>query len=319
LETSETRRSTFEEFSKEWFQTYAIPNNKPSEQRNKLVALNNHLIPCFGKLQLKDIGVIHIERFKQAQIQEGIRAKTINNWLCILSKCLESAIEWGLLEHKPKIKPLKVQPQSFDFLSLEESTRLINSCDEQMWKQMITVALRTGMRLGELFGLEWGDVDFQRKMITVRQSIVRGYVGSPKSNKFRYLPLTEEVCKTLYESRRTNGFVFPRPDGTVLTHHIAERALHRASVKAGLRHIGWHVLRHTFASDLVTEGVPMRAIQELLGHSTITMTMRYAHLAPSSLREATDVLERRAQRGQNETKCQPAVNLEKLLTSVLDQ
>ncbi len=318
-EPLKAKQMTLQEFSIDWYKTYVIPNNKPSEQRNKRVALNNHLLPHLGKMPLANIGIADIERFKQAKVQAGIRAKTINNWLSILSRCLESAIEWELIDHKPRIKLLKVQPQSFDFLSLEESTRLINSCEESMWKQMIVVALRTGMRLGELFGLEWSAVDFERKMITIRQSIVRGHIGSPKSNKIRYLPLTEEVCKTLYESRKPSGFVFHRADGTPLTHHIAERALHRATLKAGLRHIGWHTLRHTFASDLVSEGVPMRAIQELLGHSTITMTMRYAHLAPSSLRDATDILERRAESGQKETKCQPAVNLENLFERVTVQ
>jgi site-specific recombinase XerD len=97
---------------------------------------------------------------------------------------------------------------------------------------------------------------------------------------------------------------------------MAENALRRAYKKANLRHIGWHVLRHTFASDLAAEGMSMRIIQELLGHSTITMTMRYAHLAPSSLRAAADVLEQRVKRGQTAKECQPGVNLEQLLARI---
>ena len=106
LETTFTKPQTFREFSAGWYKTYAIPNNKPSEQRNKRIALDKHLIPWFADMPLKNIGVSDIERFKQEKIQSGLSAKSINNVLCILSRCLGCATEWEQLEHKPKIKPL---------------------------------------------------------------------------------------------------------------------------------------------------------------------------------------------------------------------
>ena len=172
------------------------------------------------------------------------------------------------------------------------------------------------MRLGELFGLDWSAVDFQRRMVAVRQSFVRGNFGTPKSNKIRHIPLTDDVCLALYESRKPSGLIFHREDGTPLSQHIAERALHRACNRAGLPLIGWHALRHTFASDLASEGVSMRAIQELLGHSTIVMTQRYAHLAPSSLRDAMTVLELRTERGKKESFGQQLGSVEKLLAQI---
>ena len=95
--------------------------------------------------------------------------------------------------------------------------------------------------------------------------------------------------------------------------------MRRACKKAGIRYIGWHTLRHTFASQLVSEGVPINAVQELLGHSSIVMTMKYAHLAPSALRSAVDVLERAENREMlvSEEKCQPTVNLERVLMGVV--
>lgn len=306
---------TFGEYAPDWLKTYSV-NNKPSEQGNKQIALDNHLIPFFGRKALKDIGMADIERFKHGKTEEELRPKTINNLLCTLSRCLRSAVEWELLDHIPIIKPLKVPPQPFKFLSLEESTRLIACCDEPMWKQMILIALRTGMRLGELFGLDWSAIDFQRRQITVRQSIVYGITGTPKNNKIRHIPITDEVCSALYESRKPIGLVFHRGDGEPLSYHVAERAMHRACKKAGLPLIGWHVLRHTFASDLATEGIPMRAIQELLGHASIVMTMRYAHLGESSLREAVATLEQRAQRGRKENFGQQLGSVEKLLQEI---
>lgn len=316
-ERTREKEMTLEKFSAQWFQLYVVVHNKPSEQRNKRLALDKHLLPFFGKMPLGAIGVADIERFKLAKLQENLKAKTINNYLCTLSRCLGSAVDWELLDHKPRIKLLKVEPQPSDYLSHEESIKLVESCDEPMWKQMILLALHTGMRLGELFGLEWSDISFEQKTLTVRQSIVRGHIGTPKSNKIRYIPLTEEVCRLLYEGRGQSGLVFHREDGNPLSHHIAERALDRARKKADLRHIGWHKLRHTFASHLAMEGVSMRAIQELLGHSTIVMTQRYAHLSPSALRDAIVILERRHEKAVTDNFGQPVGNIEKLLEQIV--
>lgn len=284
---------TFAEFSAEWMKTYVKTNNKPSEQRTKFFTLKNHLLPFFGRLSLAKIGTTQVEELKAQKLREGLSPKSINNQLTILAKCLRTAEDWGRLDRCPKIKHLKTTSQRLDFLSPEESQRLIDHSDSPMWSEMIFLALRTGMRLGELFGLEWQDVDFSRRQLTVRQSIVRGITGTPKSGKARYIPLTDDVCKALYELRRPAGLLFTRPDGSPLSYHIAENAITRMCKRAGIRKVSWHILRHTFASQLVSRGVSLIAVKELLGHSTIQMTMRYAHLAPSTLKDAVAVLEQR--------------------------
>ncbi|MDD5437998.1 MAG: tyrosine-type recombinase/integrase [Patescibacteria group bacterium] len=305
----------FRDFAREWFETSAKAANKPSEIRTKESILRNHLDPFFGQVELGLIDSKLTEEYKASKLSMKLSKKTVNNHLTILSRCLRVAHEWGKLEKLPKIVKLKAESQRFDFLSPVESVSLVQNCDEPKWREMIFMALRTGMRLGELFGLEWSDVDFDRKLICVRHSIVRGIKGTPKNNKIRFIPITDELCRMIYERRQGKGLVFHRGDGTPLSYKIAENAIHRACKKAKIRLIGWHVLRHTFASQLVSEGVPLNTVQELMGHSSIIMTMRYAHLAPSALKSAVEVLEK-AEKREAFKICQPGVNLESLLAKI---
>lgn len=147
--------------------------------------------------------------------------------------------------------------------------------------------------MGELLGLRWEDVDLSAGRINVRQSYVQGVFGLPKSGKSREIPLGDEVIEALRTHRHERGsLVFCDTGGNVLTAGRLAWPLKRALKRAGLREIGWHVLRHTFASHLAMRGVPLKAIQELLGHASIVTTMRYAHLAPHVARDAVRLLDR---------------------------
>lgn len=147
------------------------------------------------------------------------------------------------------------------------------------------------MRLGELLGLDWSDVNFTLNLLTVRRSIVEGIVGTPKNHRERHIPLTPGLREALWSARKPLGWVFRREDGLVIVHWHATTALRRACRQIGLRPIGWHTFRHTFASHLAMKGIPLPVIQSLLGHSSITMTMRYAHLSPTALHSAIARLE----------------------------
>lgn len=305
----------FKTFADEWMKTTVKTTNKPSEVRTKISILKNHLLPFFGVVLLKGITPLLIEQYKTLKIKQGLTAKTVNNHLTILKRCLRVALEWGRLESMPKTALLKTTSQRLDFLSPSESKQLIQGYHEPMWREMLLLALRTGLRLGELCALDWQDIDFQNKQLAVNRSIVRGIVGTPKSGKPRYIPLTDEVCKAIYERRQRKGFVFHRGNGEPLTDRMASNAIQRACKQSGVRCIGWHTLRHTFASRLVSEGVALNVVQVLLGHSTIAMTMRYAHLAPSATRVAIDVLEQ-AENRVMATECLPRVYMETLLTGI---
>jgi integrase len=281
---------TFKEFSNKWFIVYVKTNNKYSEILNKESLLRVHLNPFFGQKPLNKISNLDIENYKVQQLQSGQSNKSVNNHLIVLNKCLNTAQEWGIIESTPKIKLLKVQPQKFDFLSTDECQLLLDNCDGLL-KEMVLVALKTGLRFGELIALEWTDVDFKNNIATIQRSIARGRLGSPKSNKIRYVPLLNDVSEVLKRRAVNNGFVFSKYDNKHLGPMLCLRWLHQACKRAGLRKIGWHTLRHTFASHLAQNGVSIILIKELLGHADIKTTMRYSHLTSQAIRGAISTLE----------------------------
>lgn len=292
---------TFEKFAVE-FEAYARANNKPSELMSKRAILKHHLTPAFGRMRLDEIGEREIEAYKAAKLDEHVKKrgrtlaeklskKTVNNHLAVLRRMLLLARRFGLIAQVPEVQWLKAPKPAFDFLTFEEADRLVTASDPA-WRAMILVALRTGLRQGELFGLRWEDVDVVGGRLVVRQAISRGIVGTPKSGKAREIPLSDQALAALKRERHLRGpLVFCDADGKPLTHTAAKWPLWRACKRAGLRLVQWHVLRHSFASHLVMRGVPLKAVQELLGHSTIEMTMRYAHLSPCVRRDAVQALD----------------------------
>jgi len=279
----------FKEFAKTWLDVYVKNNNRLSEQQHKEGCLRLYLVPFFGKYPLDQISNLDIENFKAKMMKTKLSPDSINHFLSTLSTCLKTAVDWEIIKNIPRIKRLRVVPNKFDYLTEEEAEQILAQADGQI-KEMIFFALKTGVRFGELIALDWNDIDFQERQITVRRSIVRGIMGSTKSNKIRYIPLLSSVADMLLKRSKDRGYVFTRHK-THFTQHYSCKKLYQACRKAGLRKIGWHKLRHTFASHLAQNGVAIQAIKELLGHSSITTTMRYAHLSPSALRAAMNVLE----------------------------
>jgi site-specific recombinase XerD len=125
----------------------------------------------------------------------------------------------------------------------------------------------------------------------VRRAASRGVVGTPKNGRTREVELSDQAVAALREHPRRGPLVFCDAEAKMLTKGATKWPLWTACRAAGLRQIGYHVLRHTFASHLVMRGVPIRTVQELLGHSTIEMTMRYSHLSPDARRNAVKVLD----------------------------
>jgi integrase len=158
---------------------------------------------------------------------------------------------------------------------------------------MIALGLKAGLRHGELLALRWSDADVDTGPLSARRNLCEGHMGTPKNGRGRDIPLCGTAVEALEAHPRTSrSLVFCAPGGAPLTANACRRPLWRACASANLRPIGWHVLRHTFASHLAMRGAPLKAVQELLGHSTIEMTMRYAHLSPQVGRQAVSLLDR---------------------------
>jgi integrase len=277
---------------------------KPSTMITTECDFRTHIVPRLGPLRLDEVTYAAIEDFKLALTKTQsantthkprlLRPKSIHNLLVHVSDMLGVAKKRGLIATLPEIDWIKIPPSEFDFLDFDEADRLLAAAEGE-WRTMFLVAMRTGMRMGELLGLRWADVDLSAGRVNVRQSYVRGRFGLPKSGKSREIPLGDDVIEALRAHRHERGpLVFCDAAGKPLTAGLLAWPLKRTLKRAGLREIGWHVLRHTLASHLVMRGASLKAVQELLGHASIQTTMIYAHLAPRVTRDAVRLLDQRS-------------------------
>jgi integrase len=291
VENQRRHNTPFAQFAWERYKTYVVPNNKFSEQYAKHNILKSSLVPHFGEMTLNSIGTNHIEQFKARALNDGVKNKTINNRLAVLAKCLRCANDWyGITV--PKIQMLKCPPPETDYLTPAECDSLLSNTEGQL-REMILVGLRTGMRQGEIRGLQWSSIDWHNQTLRVRHSLCSRsrLLTSPKSNRERRIPLDVDLYEVLFRRRRNAGYVFLNPFREApFTAHRLEEDLRIACKAANIRNVGWHGLRHTFATQISLTRTPITVLKELLGHSSITTTMRYSHVPSAALREAITLL-----------------------------
>jgi|WetSurMetagenome_2_1015567.scaffolds.fasta_scaffold181691_1 integrase len=290
---------TFEAFANEWLATYPkSAGNRPSTAEAHEGHCRVHLIPILGDTRLDKIDAQVVAKVfatlsetKNGTITKAAAAKvlsstTIRNVGATLHKMLISASEWGKLPQGiPPWPKRKIAHADWDFYVKEESARLMEAAKKETVEAQAAIlfALRTGARAGELLALEWGDLDFASHAVHIRRSIHEGVENATKTGKGRVVPLSPELEGLLKQIRHLRGAkVFCDAEGKPLKLGQLDHILKRVQRRAGLRQIRWHDLRHSFASQCMIAGVQIKQVQEWLGHSTITMTMRYAHLAPNA-------------------------------------
>lgn len=296
-------------FAERWIQDYAIVNNKPGEVDNKRAKLRARLLPYFGSTPLDQISAFMIERFKANMLSSGTKPKSVNNYLGVLRRLLNTAREWDIIESVPTFKMLKVAPADTRFLLEEDLERLLMHARPGVPRTMMLTAARTGLRFSELVALRWEDLDLERRWICVRQAYVRGHLGTPKNNRARFVYLPTEVQDALMQLPRcAGGLIFNTARDGPVHHKCADWWIRQAARYAGIEGVHWHVLRHTYASHLAMRGAPLQVIKDLLGHSTIDMTLRYAHLAPTYLAQVARIIEAREVPSLSEKFGQPSVN-----------
>lgn len=289
------------------FQTFALEEWLPTapdaigNRRTTTLAkeqhLRVHLLPVLGNKQIAAIDSADVERlYATLRRDRELRPKTIRNIGSTLRLVLATARKRKLIDELPDFPEIKLPDAEFDWLVPSESDRLVAAATDDLERALLLFAIRTGARAGEQLALEWGDLDRDTAQVRLRRSTTRGAVGPTKTGRHRSVSLTRGLLDALaaIEHRRSR-LVFCRSDGRPMTLWMLHGCLQRTLRRAGLRRIRWHDLRHTFASQLASAGVPLHQIQAWLGHTTIAMTMRYAHLAPSQGNELIARLDRQAE------------------------
>ncbi|MGD8718358.1 MAG: tyrosine-type recombinase/integrase [Candidatus Zixiibacteriota bacterium] len=270
----------------EKYAEYCESNNRPSTYSKKQFNIAN-LVEHFGDVPVGAITPEQIEAFKRKRLRK-VKPATVNRDLAALKHALRLAVKWGYLEASPAdhVDGLREPPGRVRYLAPEEAEKLIGACSKWL-RPLVIAALHTGMRQGELLALEWDDVDMKRRQIRVADS---------KTGDARVVPVNELLYNILEGLGSRKGKVFKNSRGK--GYSWINSAFKNALVEAGIKEFRFHDLRHTFASWLAMEGVPLSTIGRLLGHKTAQMTMRYAHLAPDYLADVVEVLTRNAHGGE---------------------
>jgi integrase len=250
----------------------------------------------FGGRRLSEISYLDLETFRNRRKATPTKAgkprtdASVNRDMAILGHMLSKAVEWGMLEVSPfkKGKRLMFRENNhrLRFLSEAEIEALLQACDDLKansphLRPIVETALLTGMRRGEVLSLKWEQI---------RNGFI--YLQETKANKARQIPINDRLAEVFREVRRGNHLKSPYVfcDFRGNRFQAVKRSFATVCKRAGLENVRFHDLRHTFASHLVMKGASLKAVQELLGHADIKMTMRYSHLSQAHLKESVSLL-----------------------------
>lgn len=258
--------------------------------------IKNHLRPFFGSILLKRISAFHIDNYIDSKGGE-LDPKTVYNQLTLFTSILNLAVDLSWLAKAPKIRKPKIILNDSDFCYLrdeEEIDIFLNAAAAEGDDVHATYSfpIYGGPRQGEVAGLKKKAVDLKNRIITIEKS----FSGPPKNGITRYIPILDPLLPIFIKQMDKSGsdFVFPNKAGNMHqpSARIFQDVLHRVLRRAGFpttehegkikRYITFHDLRHTFASLWVKKGLDIFRLQKLLGHKSIQVTMRYAHLAPNA-------------------------------------
>ena len=279
----------FSELVDEYLEYAAVTNAKNTVRSDKS-RIQNHLLPFFGDMVLREITVQAVDRYKAKRVREDGSVKTINNELLNLSAILKQGVRWQYLDRNvvSDVEKMRVPKNPPRFLSQDEIKRLVTAAEGSHIYPLIVTALHTGMRKSELLNLEWSDVDFGQGAITV-QSKEGWHTKNYRSRIFQLTPMLDRVLRDC-PRYPNHSYVFTYKGKPIKC--CIKRSFGSAVRRAGLGpvkrredRVTLHTLRHTFASQLVTAGVPLRDVQELMGHRSYDTTLRYAHLAPDHVKK----------------------------------
>jgi len=255
-------------------------NNKKSYTRD--VGLVHNLLSFFENKKLNEITLSLIEQYKDKRLNTDKRKPaTVNREVACLKAAFNYAIKNKKATENPvkEVKMLQENNTRTRYLTEDEIKRLLDACPKGL-KPIVQTALLTGMRLGEILALKWEDIDFDRGIILIKIT---------KSGKSREIPIVGALEKVLSDafdnSDNVHCFCNEQSQPYSSIHSLYDNTVKRA----GIIDFCFHDLRHTAASYMVMKGLDLTTVKEILGHQTIKMTMRYAHLSPMHKRESMEI------------------------------
>ncbi len=282
------------------------------------------LVNTFGSLPLRRFNTLIVEQLQTDLINRSLKNSSCNKVMNVLKHMFAKAVEWEMVESETlkrirKVKLLPDDSKRLRYLSKDECQVLVNACDTHL-KPIVITALNTGMRRGEILKLKWDNVDLrqgfillenqmtkngERREIPINDTLRGALQGLTRRLDVPYLFFDKVTGKAFQDVKKSFATALKKvdtlkcPDCTFQRTRLKskEEAGHcpacgvKLAVIQGIQDFHFHDLRHTFASHLIMAGVDITTVKELLGHKTLTMTLRYAHLAPSHKVKAVDILD----------------------------
>lgn len=306
-------RLTVARFLQDWLES-ARPALRPRTWERYEECVRLHIAPLLGKLALARLTPSHLQRLYSQKLEEGLSPTTVFYLHAVLHRALGQAERWGLVARNVAslVTPPRAARQEMKTLSPEEARRFLEAAQGERLYALYVLAITTGMRLGELLALRWRDVDLERGVLRVTATLQKtrdGYLfAEPKTERSRrQVVLSPSAIEALREHRlrlleerlrlgdawEDHDLVFPNEIGRPLDRtNVSHRSFERILKRAGLPRLRFHDLRHTAATLLLGQGVHPKVVADMLGHSTISVTLDlYSHSTPAMHRQAALALE----------------------------
>ena len=286
------------QYLNEWFEGYSV-NLAPSTARGYRVNIQKHINPSLGFIRLCDLYPLQIQKFYNQKIKEGLSPTTVIYMHRVLHKALKQAVKLRMIRFNPvedmelpKKKQFKAQ-----VLNEEQVKKMLNTAKKTSAYIPILLAVGLGLRRGEVLGLMWEDIDFDRKVVSIDRSVVyedrQLRIGDLKTRSSRRsILISDGIAQILKEhQQKDSGFVVSNDDKP-LSPATLDKQYKAVLKKAGLPNIRFHDLRHTNATLMLKAGIHAKVASQRLGHSTIGITMDlYSHVMHDMQEEAAEILD----------------------------
>jgi integrase len=304
-------RQTVVQFLEHWREQSLKPGAKPRSYESFSTIIEKHIAPELGRIRLDKLSPQQVQSLLNRKLKAGLSAQTVVNIRTVLRSALAQALKWGLVARNAAalVDPPRIVRPKAHALTAEQARVLLDTAREGRFEAIYVLALTLGMRRGEILGLSWSDVDLDNRALRVNQAVQRLKDGLKitelkTERSRRAIALPDGVVRVL-KTRRTRqiqerlmaglrwqstGLVFTNPNGGPLEPITLHRDYKKLLKASGLpEETRFHDLRHSAASLLLAQGVQLRVIMELLGHSSIALTANtYSHVMPAAMRDVAD-------------------------------
>lgn len=307
---------TVGEWIQYWYKTYIQLTIRPNTQVSYQNLINNHIIPKIGDIKLIELTQYDLQQFYINELENGnlksdkngcteLSIGTIKKCHILCKKALDRAIVDGYI-YKNVATGCKLPTQNRNgkqLVTSEEIKRILSEAKKMGYYELFVLELSTGLRRGEILGLQWDDIDMKTGKLNISRqvTVVNGKkiitdLKTHKGNRSMILP--DKIISILEDYKLTSNskWLFPASQNNedVMYPKTVNMALERILLKADCKHICFHDLRHTFATLLLANGVELKTLSEILGHSSIETTLNvYSHMLDEMQKEASEKIEKR--------------------------